>query len=159
MTREESQAEYHAQVLSILQERFQIKTHTETKEQPAYDLVMAKSGSKLRPHDPANGHEGSISRRNDLLRATGIRMKDLAKSIEGDAGRTIVDRTDLMGSYDIEMRWSREAQNPIATDNGSDERLPSLFMALEEQLGLKLIPARGAVTSLVVDAIQFPSLD
>lgn len=159
MTREASQAEYHAQVLSILTERFQVKTHTETSEQPVYDLVVARGGSKLQPHSKANGSEDSLHRHNDLLEATGVHLPEFAKSIERDAGRSVVDKTGLTGSYDFTLKWSRSAQDLSTVDNGSEERLPSLFQALEEQLGLKLVPARGLVATLVVDSIVPPILD
>ena len=157
-TREEAQAEFQAQITSVLQGRFHLKTHKESKIQPVFDLVLAKGGSKLKPHDKA-GPGGSINWNNGVLTATDIEMKDFVRSIEYEAGRTVVDKTGLPGSYDLQLKWTREAQNVNATDNGSGDRPPDLFTALQDQLGLKLVSDKGPVESVVVDSIDQPSLD
>lgn len=157
-TREEAEAEFHTQVLSVLEERFHVKTHLETKVQPVYDLVVAKSGNKLKLHDEkAVGN--SMTWNNGVLTATGIVMKDFARSIEYESGRSVLDKTGLTGSYDLQLKWTREAQSVNATENGSMEKPPDLFTALQEQLGLKLVSDKAPVSYVVVDTIDPPTLD
>jgi uncharacterized protein (TIGR03435 family) len=79
-------------------------------------------------------------------------MSDFASFLEGQVHRTVVDRTGLVGKYDFAMRFSRENGSVSETDNA-----PSIFTAIEEQLGLKLQPAKGPVETLVVDHVEMPS--
>jgi uncharacterized protein (TIGR03435 family) len=75
------------------------------------------------------------------------------------AGRTVVDKTGLTGKYDVKLRWSPEdsQRNADAGGHATDESDVDFFTALQEQLGLKLIPAKGPVNALIVDHIEKPS--
>lgn len=85
-------------------------------------------------------------------------MARLAQSMSRLAGRIVVDRTGLTGGFDLDLEFTPDpaaaAQPPAA---GGDANLPSLFTALEEQLGLKLQPQRGPVEVLVIDRVERPT--
>jgi uncharacterized protein (TIGR03435 family) len=136
---------------SLLAERFALKAHREPRELPVYDLTLAKGGTKLtvshaaQPVYRAKGH-GQI----DFEKA---QIWDLiyGLSSDPDVDRPIVDKTDLTGRYDMQLKWT-----PNASQGETDQSL-SIFTALEEQLGLKLVAAKAPVDVLVIDHIEQPS--
>jgi uncharacterized protein (TIGR03435 family) len=77
-------------------------------------------------------------------------------------GRTVVDKTGLAGKYDVALRWTPEDSHaaPTGAENATGERMQesglSIFTAIQEQLGLKLISAKGPVETLVIDHIEKP---
>ena len=86
----------------------------------------------------------------------------VASVLSGNAGRTVIDRTGLAGSFDIEMNFdpASAAQAPPGAPPGptpTDDSKPSIFTALQEQLGLKLEPTRGPIDVLVVDQAERPT--
>jgi uncharacterized protein (TIGR03435 family) len=132
---------------SLLAEPFKLSVHRESKEFPVYALIAAKSGSKLHEvRDPAL--IGRASWGDGILRGE-RRLADVARYLSPYAGRPIVDRTGLTKAYEINFQWSRY--------NSSDTDQPSLFTAVHEQLGLKLIPVKGPVEVLVIDRAETPS--
>ena len=87
-------------------------------------------------------------------------MTMLANLLEGPAKRLVIDRTGLTGNWDLEVNYTPDAsQVPpgVELPPGIDRNGPSLFTAIEEQLGLQLRPARGPVEVLVIDSIQQPT--
>jgi uncharacterized protein (TIGR03435 family) len=144
-------------LLPLLTERFHLKTHLETKTLPVFELIVVPSGPKFKPSaDQTKGRDAGTSihgtRTGFTLTAHDIPMTSLAKSLTGQAHRTVIDRTALSGNYDLAMQWSND-DSPNATTQQS----PSIFTALPEQLGLKLQPAKGPVETLVVDHAEMPS--
>jgi uncharacterized protein (TIGR03435 family) len=141
-----------AMLLPLLAERFQLKTHTEIKTLPVYELVVTHGGPKFT--QSANDTKGgtSISIRNRELTAHNLPMATLAKTLSDQVHRTVIDKTGLTGSYDVTLKWSPEDGPSAETDTA-----PSIFTALQEQLGLKLHPAKGPVETLVVDHAEMPS--
>jgi uncharacterized protein (TIGR03435 family) len=97
------------------------------------------------------------------MTAKDVSMDNVARSFQeavGDlGGRTIVNKTGLDGRYDFTMKWTNQqtASAPGAEGAETDSGAPSIFMALEEQLGLKLVPAKGMVEVVVIDSIERPS--
>jgi uncharacterized protein (TIGR03435 family) len=146
-----SERQRGALLLPVLVERFKLKAHTETKTLPIYELGITKSGQKLQP---AAKHEGSsgIGVHNASLTANDISMAEFAGFLEDQVHRTVVDKTSLPAKYDFTMKFTRPNAAASETDTA-----PSLFTALEEQLGLKLQPAKGPVPTLVVDHIEMPT--
>lgn len=135
---------------SLLAERCQLKTHTETRELPVYDLVIAKSGVKMKVAAPNEESMAMISGRK--MTAHAMIVKDVANIMTGDVGRLIVDKTGLGDKkFDFELRWTPDDQQ------GSSDAGPSIFTAFEEQLGLKLVSSRAKVGVLVIDHIEQPS--
>lgn len=159
LSREEDQARWRAEVLSILTERFQVKVHNEEKVQPIYDLTTAKGGSKLKPTDAPESKRGSMWINNSELNATGVPIASLLTFLAGETKRNVMDKTGLTGDYDLTLKWSREDQAVNSADNGSTDKAPSIFTALQEQAGLQLVSNKGPVTTLVVDSIQMPAAD
>jgi len=136
---------------ALLADRFQLKIHRATKELPIYNLVIARGGSKLKEANA--GESGWESMSSSQFTAKAVSIEDLARSLSNDVGRIVVDKTGLTGKYDFTLKWTPDSQQESA-DSG-----PSIFAALEEQIGLKLVPAKGPVQSIVVDRVEKPSPD
>jgi uncharacterized protein (TIGR03435 family) len=137
-------------VQSLLADRFGLKVHRETREERVYFLTVAKNGTTLRRMGDDLDQQTSMHDSKGHLFATKINMPILGRNLAGIVGVPVIDRTDLMGVYDIQLEWNADdnAQAPDATS------APSLFTAVQEQLGLKLESGRGPVEILVVDAAE-----
>jgi uncharacterized protein (TIGR03435 family) len=135
-------------VQALLADRFQLKLHQETRTLPAYDLIPAKGGSKLQPSQ-SNGKSIGISR--TYFNGQGLTMTLIAEELSQIAGRIVVDKTGLDGRYDLKLRWTPDDAATTDTD------VPTLFTAIQEQLGLKLERAKEPVPVLIVDHIEQPS--
>lgn len=158
-------AQRSAMLANVLTERFQLKIHPETKELPVYDLVVVKGGSKLKPNaavmvaDPAvlpkpGMRPGMIMMGRGQFTGEAVALSSLINSLANELERNIIDKTGLTGNFDIHLKWT-PANTPA--DAGQPDPAPPLFTALEEQLGLKLIPAKGPVQTWVVDHIDHPT--
>jgi uncharacterized protein (TIGR03435 family) len=164
---------------TLLQDRFKLAVHRETKELPIYELVVAKGGFKLQPvkegscvpfdaekfrapgSNPMNfcGYGGFG--RGFYEASTGT-MADLAYALPMVVGRTVVDKTGIMGVFRIHLTFqfvSPPAAPPDAAGNPTpaDDAGTSIFTALQEQLGLKLESSKGPVEVLVIDHVEKPS--
>jgi uncharacterized protein (TIGR03435 family) len=137
-----------------LEERFQIAVRRETKELPVYDLVIAKGDLKLRETKPGGIGGGSTVSNRGALTAKGVPVKSLLGTLAGVVHRPVIDKTGLTGVYDIELKWTPE-DAPASTD----ETGPSIFTALQEQVGLRLDASKGMVETLIVDHAEKPSED
>jgi uncharacterized protein (TIGR03435 family) len=159
-----------AMLQSILADRFKLKAHIKAKELPIYELVVAKGGPKLRETKPDDADDNDvkgpdrisqarpITIRSGLFRGHAVGMSDLVDGIlPRELRRIVVDKTGLTGRYDISLKWTPD-QGPAPMLNGEpDTSAPSIFTALEEQLGLKLNSTKGPVDTLVIDHIELPS--
>jgi bla regulator protein BlaR1 len=149
---------------SLLVARFNLQFHHETRERPTYSLVVAKNGSKLRKaqHIETNPtgtgssdhtgdrDESTVTPGKIVLKGSSLSLLANLLSSQG-LSHTVVDKTGLTDVYDITFRWSPE-------DVGSsDASLPSLFTALQEQLGLKLEYNKNPIDVIVIDHIERPS--
>jgi uncharacterized protein (TIGR03435 family) len=135
-------------VETLLADRFHLKLHQETRTLPAYDLVLAKGGSKLQPSE-SNGK--SIGTGRSHFNGQGLTMTIIAEELSQITGRIVVDKTGLTGRYDPKLQWTPD-------DAASTEaEFPTLFTAIQEQLGLKLEPAKEAIPVLVIDHIDLPT--
>jgi uncharacterized protein (TIGR03435 family) len=133
---------------ALLADRFKLVAHHETKEMRTYELVAAKSGSKL--HE-STGPRTFFTARPALISGTRVSMRELAAAISGLLDRPAVDHTGLLGVYDVKVDWT--------PDTASGDIGVSLFTALTEQLGLKLEPTKGPVEVLVIDHVEKPTPD
>lgn len=96
-----------------------------------------------------------------------ITIGGLVSMLSQQLQRTVIDKTGLMGKYDFTLQWTDEGPTPLfkgsdssspqRTDPAPDATGPSIFMALQEQLGLRLQSAKGPVETLVVDRVEMPS--
>lgn len=132
---------------ALLADRFALKIHRTTKELPIYVLTVVDAG-KLKKSASEMG--GSTSYSNAKIVAHGVSIESLAMNLTNTVGRMVVNQTGLPGGYDFTLEWAPEGAD------ASDPR-PSIFTALEEQMGLKLKPAQGPVDTIVVDSIERPS--
>jgi uncharacterized protein (TIGR03435 family) len=132
-------------VQALLADRFRLKLHQETRALAAYDLVVAKGGLKMQP-SKSNGRSYGVGRTH--FNGEGLTMTNIAEELSLITGRVVVDKTNLADRYDIKLEWT--ADDAPATDNSA----PSLFTAIQEQLGLKLESAKEPVPVLVVDHVE-----
>jgi uncharacterized protein (TIGR03435 family) len=161
-----------AMILDILKERFHFQAHLETKILPVYDLVLAKGGPKFTGGKGPNADTAAAMAKRGITASNGamivydgeitgggIPISSLVFSLTGAVGRTVIDKTGLTGNYDIELKWTPENGGQPSADNGQTDAQsgPSIFTALEEQLGLKLESAKGPVQTLVVDHVEMPT--
>ena len=155
---------------ALLADRFQLKAHVETKTLPIYELVVAKSGLRMKRAAPEvpepDAKPGDPPKNRGMMRMGpgGLEAKDydfssLANQLGYIVQRTVVDKTGLKGKYDFTLKWTPEDQAAgagAAADAGT-EAAPSIFTAVEEQLGLKLNSSKGPVETLVVDRAEMPA--
>jgi len=154
-SKDEKTRQYQGMIKVVLAERFGLKDHPETRELPIYALVVVKGGSKLKDAaDPANSSRESS---NHTLTATGTSTLRLSAFLSDRLHRVVVDKTGLTGTYDFTLKWSPDEAAGEAPAATGASQLPSLFTALQEQLGLKLESAKGPVDTIVVDKVEMPS--
>ncbi len=149
-------AQMMAMLQALLAGRFQLKLRRETREQNVYALTVAKNGPRLTPSTAAEFYIRLY--RNTPMELPGVdytiagQKATLAQIAEGlgdnQLGRPVLDRTGIPGEYDFKLRY--------ATDDNPDTG-PSIFAAIQEQLGLKLEAARGPVEILVIEKAEKPS--
>jgi uncharacterized protein (TIGR03435 family) len=161
--------------------------HREKRELPVYALVTARNDGSLGPQmkpnpcvwdftkppaPPVPGQPicGNISEGFGRLTLNAMPIPVFLQYLAPKVNRVIVDRSGITGNFDIEVRWTPDvlpprppglpADQPIRV-NGEpiDPNGPSLFTALQEQLGLKLETARAPVEVLVVDRVERPTPD
>lgn len=132
----------------LLMERFQLSVHRETKELPIYALAVGKNGSKLAEAGAAGGTNSGI--RTDCGQMTGMKatMTNLAYTLSRQLSHPVLDRTSLTGKYDFQLVWTPDTACPAPTEG------PSIFTALQEQLGLKLETTKGPVEIIVIDRAE-----
>jgi uncharacterized protein (TIGR03435 family) len=130
---------------TLLADRFKLTLHRETKELPKYALVVGKSGAKFKTAESETGISSNSSRTHWHVTAK-VSMRRFAEFLSDEAGRPVVDQTGLSGSYELTLDWAPD--DAPANDATAG---PSLFTALQEQLGLKLDSTKGPVEMLVID--------
>lgn len=152
-----SDKQRQAMLAQVLTDRFHLKVHNETKTLPVYDLVVLKSGPKFKESTQSVDH-GGMNVNNSELTGTAVSLSALVYMLSGHLNRTVIDKTSLTGKYDLHLKWAPDRPAMAGSDAGQpDDAGPSLFSALQDQLGLKLDPAKGPVITLVVDHIDPPS--
>ena len=160
-TNAERTARLRLRVQALLADRFHLTLHRTTRELPMFQLVVAKSGSKLTPSTSAQSDMWTNGHHLEAHQAT---MESFCKvMLQGELGKWVADKTGLTGTFDFKMDWAPDVgqrRSPgeevgVASAPGADG--PSFFTALQEQLGLKLEPTRGPVEVLVIDGAERPS--
>ncbi|HEX4319280.1 MAG TPA: TIGR03435 family protein [Acidobacteriaceae bacterium] len=150
LSRKEREQEERLMDQSILADRCQLKVHEETRELPVYELVIAKGG--LRMKDASPDEPLSETMRSGQMSAHAMSVDAIVGGFAGTDGRLIVDKTGLEArKFDFELKWAEEDRHGTPSDD------PSFFTALEEQLGLKLVPAKAPVKTITIDHIDRPS--
>jgi bla regulator protein blaR1 len=157
---------------ALLKDQFKLAVHEETREMPVFALVLARNdgraGPKLTKSDfdcdayratphpaPEPGLVPVCGARSNSGSFSGkaVPVSQLAASLGFFAGRFVVDKTGLAGGYDMDLTWTPDEAAGARLDG------PSLFTALQEQLGLKLVPERGPINVLVVDWAAEPAAE
>ncbi|HEY4362455.1 MAG TPA: M56 family metallopeptidase [Bryobacteraceae bacterium] len=163
----------------LLENRFHLKIHRQTVEGPVYFLTAAHGASKLQPNaeksctpwdvPPPPVKQGKkycgtmISALSPGVESLGTTMDEFAKTLRLVVGRPVINKTGISGRFDMRVKFSREGTElagmvPRGPDRAPDpDGPPSVFVALQEQLGLKLEAGKGPVDTLVVDRIERPS--
>jgi uncharacterized protein (TIGR03435 family) len=158
-----------AMLQPLLQDRCKLKAHVATRMLPIFNLEVSRAGTKLKQSNapkfdkaeardhPDIKYSGTTMSGPGYFTAYGISMSQLADNLTYVVDHTVVDKTGLSGTYDIQLKFARgEDTASSKPDNGADPA-PSIFTALEEQLGLKLQSTKGPVDTLVIDSIEKPS--
>ena len=159
----------------LLADRFKLVVHKETQELPIFELVLARPDARLGPQlrrsttdcsgpkPPQAGPGGCGTTGNfGRIRFGGFPLSEFANMLSQPMQRVVVDRTGLTGNWDFELTFMPDqSQLPPGTPPGQlpdvDPNAPSLVTAVEEQLGLRIRPARGPVEVLVVDRVERPT--
>jgi len=165
----------------LLEDRFKLRIRREVKDAPVYALNVAKGGFKLKPladgscvprntgtNPPASGQRPcggtniNFGRGGGTLELTGVSVAEFCRDIQNFVDRPVLDKIGITGLFDFRLEFAADENTPgLAPGNPaapSDQPgRPSIFTALQEQLGLKLDAARGPVAFLVIDSIERPS--
>jgi len=167
---------------AVLAERFQLTIHRESKVFPVYSLVVAKNGPKLHDAKPGDTYSNGIrypdggggagavmirsSSTSHTLTAQAVQISSLVNALRADSlERPVLDKTGLTGKYDFTLTWAPEnvsvagvpgaaATSPVIP---GDPAGPTLFTALEEQLGLKMESGKAPIELVVIDRVERPS--
>jgi uncharacterized protein (TIGR03435 family) len=150
---------------ALLADRFQLRTHRETREMPAYVMTLARGGARLQPPKPCgeaplrscgNSNMNSRSRPPYMTwTANHIDSRRIADNLATFFRRPVVDRTGLAGFFDIQI--DLPPLQPVTTDAGGAAPDASVFTVLQEQLGLRVEEGRGPVDVLVIDHVERPT--
>ncbi len=138
-----------AMLVPVLEDRFALKAHVETRELAVYELT-AIGPTKLTPLPPGGTDHGTNVSRT-TIDATDITLTELCGTLADILHKPVIDKTSLTAGYAIKLKWSPEDNNDPTNQD------PPLLTAIQEQLGLKLKTSRGPVPTLVVDHIEPPT--
>jgi len=165
---------YGPMLQALLEDRFHLRIHEENKELPVYSLTVAKNGPKLQPtkegscthldlnhpQPPQAGQSicgaGSIHGNDKEMQidVRGATMDMLSgRFLAGQLDRPVINKTGLTGYFEIHLKFSNDSAASAASDSNS----PSIFTAIQDQLGLKITPDKGPVEVLVIDHIEKPT--
>jgi len=139
---------------NLLIDRFKLAVHHSTKSLPAYALAIAKGGPKLQAVD-AHGTSGISSGRGNMTLQKAS-MQEIVDSLSRRLDRPVIDQTGLTGAFNGELHWTPDDDQADgnATAAAAADTGPSIFTALQEQFGLKLIPQKASVDFLIVDRVE-----
>jgi uncharacterized protein (TIGR03435 family) len=167
---------------ALLIDRFKLRYHIDQRQVDGYRLVVARADRRLGPNmrksqidcvarlaalatkqpvEPLRPGAAECGIRNGpgLVTFTGMSMSSLAARLSSLAGKRVVDDTSLAGGYDVELRYALPSANRQSGQPAAFDDAPSIFTAVQEQLGLGLTPAKTRVDVLVVDHIERPDAD
>jgi bla regulator protein blaR1 len=188
-----NRGQMHLMMRALLEDRFNLKLHHETKQLPVYEVTVAKGGPRLPkpkeggciapdpnagPLPPAPGEPIPCGRIRMMMSPSGAQMRgdkvsmmDLVNILSNVLGRTVIDKTGFQGTFDVHLEFTADETLgglprpppalPPSGDSIRSAALPdshgNIFAAIQEQLGLKLKPAKGPAHMLVIDSVERPS--
>jgi bla regulator protein blaR1 len=146
---------------ALLADRFKLEVHRETKDLPIYAVIVGKQGAKIHLSvQTSSGKQGFASR----TRIAGdFSMADFAKILAPLLSRSVIDRTGLDGTYELNLQWTPliGQDGPVPgvdnTELPADANEPPIFSAIQEQLGLQLKSQRGPVDIIIIERVKKPS--
>jgi bla regulator protein blaR1 len=143
---------------ALLADRFQLVLRHESREQTVYALTIAKNGPKLK-ESADQSVSGFLKRGRGNITGKGAQMETLVKFLAIDVLRPVADETHLTAHYDFTLDWTpdRPASATPGAETASDPTGPTIFTAIEEQLGLRLESRKMPVDTLIIDRIEKPS--
>jgi uncharacterized protein (TIGR03435 family) len=166
-------------VQSLLEDRFQMKMHRETREVPMYEVTVAKGGLKMKlsedqtppappdgPPRPGTAPRGGMRMARGDFQGSAVSMENVVLMIGSLAGHRAIDKTGVTGLYDFHLQWTPdvfsaplpfEPRGAAPPQPPGDPAGPSLITAIEEQLGLRLRSTKGTVEALIIESIQKPT--
>jgi uncharacterized protein (TIGR03435 family) len=140
-------------IQSLLAARFELVIHREPREMSGYELVVGKNGLKMEAAKTSDQGR-SLHSGNTHMKAENITMETLAKHLSYEVDKLVVDKTGLTGGFNFELEWMPARLDTKA--EASPEILPSIFTALQEQLGLRLESAQVPIQAIVIDRAERP---
>ena len=145
-----------AMLRKLLADRFQLAIRRETKDLPHYALELAKGGSKMQPSKDTQAPVEFGVRMRRQVTAKNAPLSYLAETLSFLLGRVVEDSTGLTGAFDYKLEWMPDEAQVSSDENPTtiDSNVPSLFSALQEQLGLRLESRKGPVEILIVDRAE-----
>jgi len=159
--------ELHVMLMNMLADRLQLKFHHEKREMEMYALTVGKGGPKFTPHEAANGGDMWIDQTEEKflhtrMKATCAPLDYLAFRLSSLVDWPVVNLTNLQGAYDFNLEFTRELPPgfpPNGKINGEepDTSGPTLFAAVQQQLGLELKAQKGPVDVIVIDHAERPT--
>jgi uncharacterized protein (TIGR03435 family) len=159
MTDDQIQSQIFERLRVLLADRFHLAVHREMKEAPVYILVVGKRRSMLQPSHVSIEQRELRSRRG-VVSAQGVPLEMLTKLLSKELGRSVIDETGLGGLFDFKLEWTPDVTGSTVKEDGLPPAVPegpSLFTAIQEQLGLQLRSRRSPIEVLVVDRLERPS--
>ncbi len=145
---------------TLLQERFQLRSHPDTRTMPVYELVVDRKGSKL-PRAKDSATKPTVQVTAGSIHFTNATSATFASQLSYALARPVIDKTSLAGQFDFALDWTpgpgedggpAAREQPASTPDG-----PSIFTALREQLGLRLKSGSGPVEVVVIDDVKMPT--
>jgi uncharacterized protein (TIGR03435 family) len=153
---EDVSPEVQAMLQNLLVDRLKLVARREIRELHVYALTLAKPDSSLGPRLRRTDVDCSASPCGARLRAgrdlsRGVTIQRFGRNLARYLGRVVIDRTNLTGAFDIDLEW--------APEQTADANVPSIFTAVQEQLGLRLESTRARVDVLVIESVERPTPD
>ena len=143
---------------SLLAERFKLALHRETRIIQAYTLEIGKNGPKLEKAEAGESvTNSSTSNGRAMIDAHYASMDGLANVLARQMDLPVVNQTRLEGVFNFKLQWTRESAQPAKAGDAAVEEAPSIFTAIQEQLGLRLRAQKAAVEILVIDHAERPA--
>ncbi|HKE25001.1 MAG TPA: TIGR03435 family protein [Bryobacteraceae bacterium] len=169
----------HLMLRSLLEDRFRLSVHRETKQGPLYELVVAKAGFKLQalkdadckvanPGTDLGCGDFTKTSRNGSLAGPRVKISDVAEMLPRLLDRPVIDKTRIEGYFNLDLRWTVRTDAALDVDSSREDRRDqrqavvdgsdlTIFAALEQQLGLRLEAKKGPIEALIVDHVERPS--
>jgi uncharacterized protein (TIGR03435 family) len=171
LSKDQEELEHQHMLQALLADRFKLKAHWVTRQGPTYDLVVMKKGPRIQEAkgDSPSAEEGKIwgekpipalyqrgdSQGSFEFVAHECSMSDITHMLAEQFGRPVSDRTGLSGKYSFTLRYHDTRLSDRSADDTNP--VPTLDTAIQDQLGLKLEPAKGPIQFLVIDHVEKPS--